>query len=68
MAFSGHCGEESPRNYIGRPLSEQVKACSDIVSDALRGSHGSLVLRRCHREKSSFSCEFGCRSFIKHMP
>ena len=27
--------EESLRNYIGRPSSEQVKACSDILSDAM---------------------------------
>ena len=29
--------EESLRNYIGRPSSEQVKACSDILSDAMSG-------------------------------
>ena len=26
-----------PQNYIGRPSSEQVKGCSDILSDAMSG-------------------------------
>ena len=33
----------SLRNYIGRPSSEKIRACSDILSDALSGkSHQSL--------------------------
>ena len=31
-------------------------------------SHSSRVLRRFHIEQSLCSCEFGCRSFIKHTP
>ena len=41
------------RNYIGRPSSEKIRACSDILSDALSGkSHLSLQL--------SFAGKFGC--------
>ena len=29
-------------------------------------SHNRLVLWRCHKEQSSCSCEFGCRSLIKN--
>ena len=35
MALSGHRSEASLRNYIGRPSSEQLRACSDIISDEL---------------------------------
>ena len=43
MAISGHCSKASLRNYIGRPSSEKIRACSDILSDALSGkSHQSL--------------------------
>ena len=38
-----HRSEASLRNYIGRPSSEKIRACSDILSDALSGkSHQSL--------------------------
>ena len=33
----GHRSEVGLRNYIGRPSSEQLRACSDILSDALSG-------------------------------
>ena len=36
MAISGR-SEASLRNYIGRSLSEKIRVCSDILSDALRG-------------------------------
>ena len=43
MAISGHRFEASLRNYIGRPSSEQLKTCSDIISDVLSGRpHQSL--------------------------
>ena len=43
MAISGHHSKASLRNYIGRPSSEKIRACSDILSDALSGkSHLSL--------------------------
>ena len=37
MAISGHRGEASLRNYNARPSSEQLRACSDILSGALNG-------------------------------
>ena len=43
LAIFGHRNEESLRYYIGRPSSEKIKACSDILSDALSGRpHQSL--------------------------
>ena len=71
MAISDHRSETSLKNYIGRPSSEKIRACSDILSDTwVEGhiSHCSRVLWRCHPERSSSSGEFGCLSFIKHMP
>ena len=52
--------KQSLRNYIGRTLSEQLKACSDISSmppGAGLLSHSSRVLERRHLEQSSCSCE-----------
>lgn len=37
MAISGHRCEASLRNYNTRPSSEQLRACSDILSGALNG-------------------------------
>ena len=37
MTIYGHHGKASLRNYIGRPLSEKMRACSDILSDTLSG-------------------------------
>ena len=34
-AIFGYRSEASLRNYIGRPSSEKIRACSDILSDAL---------------------------------
>ena len=43
MAISGHRNEASLRNYIGRPSSGKIRACSDILSDASSGGlHQSL--------------------------
>ena len=43
MAIFGHRSEASRRNYYGRPSSEKIRACSDILSDALSGRpHQSL--------------------------
>ena len=69
LASSEIASEASLRNYIDRPSSEQLRACSDVLSDALSGeghiSHCNRVLRLCHPEQSSCSGEFGCRSFVK---
>ena len=35
MAISGHHSKASLGNYIGRPSSEKIRACSDILSDTL---------------------------------
>ena len=37
MAISGHRSEASIRNYNARPLSDQIRTCSDILSGALNG-------------------------------
>ena len=37
MAISDHRSETSLKNYIGRPSSEKIRACSDILSDASSG-------------------------------
>ena len=37
LAISSYRSEASLRNYIGRPSSEQLKGCSDILSNALSG-------------------------------
>ena len=69
MASSEIASEARLRNYIDRPSSEQLRACSDVLSDALSGeghiSHCNRVLRLCHHEQSSCSGEFGSRSFVK---
>ena len=69
VASSEIASEASLRNYIDRPLSEQLRACSDVLTDELSGeghvSHCNRVLRLCHPEQSSCSGEFGCRSFVK---
>ena len=68
MASSEIASEASLRNYIDR-LCERLRACYDVLSEALSGeghiSHYNRVLRLCHPEQSSFSGEFGCRSFVK---
>ena len=43
MAISCHHSKAGLRNYIGRPSSEKIRACSNILSDTLSGnSHQSL--------------------------
>ena len=37
MAISGHRSEASLKNYNARPSSQQLRACSDILSGALSG-------------------------------
>ena len=37
VASSEIASEASLRNYIDRPSSEQLRACSDVLSDALSG-------------------------------
>ena len=42
-ALSGHRSEASLRSYTGRPSSEKIMTCSDILSDASSGRpHQSL--------------------------
>ena len=59
VASSEIASEGSLRNYIDRPSSEQLRARSDVLSDALIGeghiSHCNPVLRRWHPEQSSCS-------------
>ena len=59
MASWEIASEASLRNYIDRPLSEQLRACSGVLSDELSGeghvSHCNRVLRLCHPEQSSIS-------------
>ena len=68
-ASSEIASEASLGNYIDRPSSEQLRACSNVPSDALSGeghiSYCNRVLRLCHPELSLCSGEFGCRSFVK---
>ena len=69
VASSEIASEASFRNYIDRPSCEQLRTCSDVLSDVLSGeghiSHCDRVLRLCNLEQSSCSGEFGCRSFVK---
>ena len=48
MAISGHRSQVRLRNYIGRTAREQLRACSDILSDSLIGrphqSYGAVIL------------------------
>ena len=37
LSLKSNRSETSLRNYIGRPLSYQLRACSDVLSDALSG-------------------------------
>ena len=59
VASSEIASEARLINYIDRPSSEQLRACSDVLSDALSGeghiSHCNRVLRLCHHEQSSCS-------------
>ena len=52
VASSEIASEARLRNYIDHPSSEQLRACSDVLSDALSGevhiSHCNRVLRLCH--------------------
>ncbi|RMX61281.1 hypothetical protein pdam_00007362 [Pocillopora damicornis] len=47
MAISGHRSQVRLRNYIGRTAREQLRACSDILSDPLIGrphqSYGAVI-------------------------
>ena len=60
-----------PQKLHRPPFEWKIRACSEILSDTwVEGhiSHCSRVLWRCYPERSSSSREFGCLSFIKHMP
>ena len=69
VVSSEFASEASLRNYIDCPSGEQLRACSDVLSDALSGeghiSYCNQVLQLCHPQQSSCSSVFGCRSFIK---
>ena len=69
VASSEIASEASLRIYIDHLSSEQLRACSDLLSDALIGEghigHCNRVLRLRHPEQSSCSVEFGCHSFVK---
>ena len=70
MEIFGHRSEASHRNFICRPSSEKIRACSDILPDALSGRpHQSLqpsFMALSSWTIFMFPGEFGCRSFIKH--
>ena len=70
MAIFDHRSEASHRNFICRPSSEKIRACSDILPDALSGRpHQSLqpsFMALSSWTIFMFPAEFGCRSFIKH--
>ena len=57
VAIFGHRGEASLRNYIGRPSSEQIRACSGILSDAFSG-------RLHHSKQPSFTTPSSRSIFI----
>ena len=63
-----HRSEASLRNYIGRPSSEKIRACSDILSDELRGKpHQSLqpsFRALSSRATLHVSGEFGWKSLF----
>ena len=51
MGISVYHSKASLRNYIGRPSSEKIRACSNILSDAL--SEKSQLLQPSFAELSS---------------
>ena len=63
LAISSYRSEASLRNYIGRPSSERLKGCSDILSNALSGrphqsqqpSFTALSSREIPKVRLSFS-------------
>ena len=56
VASSEITSEASLRNYIDRRSSERLRACKDVLSNALSGeghiSHCNRVLRLFHLEQS----------------
>ena len=58
VASSEIASEARLRNYIDRPSSEQLRACSDVLSDALSGEghishtatefYGSVITSNLH--------------------
>ena len=53
MAISGHRCEANLWNYIGSPSNEQIRACSDILSDRLSGRPHQQSQRPCFTALSS---------------
>ena len=56
MAISSHRNEASLRNYIDHPTNEQLKACSDILFNALSG--------RPHQSLQLSSTALSCRAIV----
>ena len=72
LAISSYRSEASLRNYIGRPSSEQLKGCADILSNALSGrphqsQQPSFMALSSRAIFIHFSCKFDCRSVIKYI-
>ena len=61
IAISGHRSEASLRNYNARPSSEQLRACSDILSGALNG-------RSQESQRPSFTEAVTSSSFLPMNP
>ena len=73
MAIPGNRSEASLRYFIGHPSSEQLRACSNTISDALTGrphqsQQPSFMMLSFRARAISCSSVFCCRSFIKHTP
>ena len=60
MAISSHRSEVGRIYYIGRASSEQLRACSDILSDALSG--------RPHHSRPSSSTALSSRASNLYIP
>ena len=71
IGCDGKQGSEELEGWL-KNLRENFEELA-LISFKMRSVEGhisqsSRVLRRCHHEQSSCSCEFGCRPFIKHTP
>ena len=66
MAISGHRSEASLRNYNTRPSSEQLRVCSDILSDAMK--EGSQQSSTATSNLASSSLQSTSQQFVKYQP
>ena len=66
MAISGHRSEASLRNYNTRPSSEQLRVCSDILSDAMK--ERSQQSSTATSNLASSSLQSTSQQFVKYQP